>query len=53
MYKRKQVDLLAKRMTEANNPFIQFIVGPRQTGKTTMFVQALEEFLLDEVPLFD
>ncbi len=41
MFKRKQVQLLAERIAEAKNPLIQFIVGPRQTGKTTMFVQAL------------
>ncbi len=41
MFERKQVQLLSSRMAEARNPFIQFIIGPRQTGKTTMFVQAL------------
>ena len=43
MFKRKQVKQLIERMTESNNQLIQFIIGPRQTGKTTMFVQALDE----------
>ena len=43
MFRRKNVDVLVSRLTEANNNLIQFIVGPRQTGKTTMFVQALED----------
>jgi uncharacterized protein len=47
MYRRKNVDVLVSRMIEANNPLIQFIVGPRQTGKTTMFVQALDEIDLE------
>ena len=41
MFERRQVQLLVERMGEAGNHLIQFIVGPRQTGKTTMFVQAL------------
>lgn len=42
MYQRSQVSLIAKRMLEANNPLIQVVVGPRQTGKSTMLSQAVK-----------
>lgn len=42
MYQRSQVSLIAERMLEANNPLIQVIVGPRQTGKSTMLSQAVK-----------
>ena len=41
MFERHQVAVIAQRMRETNNPLMQFIIGPRQTGKSTMFVQAL------------
>ena len=42
MFKRKLVTQLAERMREPRR-FIQIVVGPRQTGKTTAVSQALEE----------
>ena len=42
MFKRKLVERLIERMTEPRR-FIQIVVGPRQTGKTTAVTQALEE----------
>lgn len=41
MYERPQVSVIARRMTEWDNPLMQVIVGPRQTGKSTMLSQAL------------
>jgi predicted AAA+ superfamily ATPase len=41
MYKRKLVGQLEERMREKRR-FIQIIVGPRQTGKTTALTQALD-----------
>ena len=46
MFERKDVNLIAKRMEEPKNNLIQFIIGPRQTGKTTMFTQALKHIKL-------
>ena len=43
MFKRKQVALLTKRLSEPNNPLIQVVAGPRQTGKSTLIAQALED----------
>ena len=42
MFKRKLVPQLIQRLTEPRR-FIQIVVGPRQTGKTTVVLQALEE----------
>jgi len=42
MYVRKLVSLLVERMSEPRK-FIQIVVGPRQTGKTTAVLQALED----------
>lgn len=42
MYERSQVKTIAQRIEEADNPLIQVVVGPRQTGKSTMIAQALE-----------
>jgi len=42
MYKRKLVSQLADRLKEPRR-FIQIVVGPRQTGKTTAVLQTLEE----------
>lgn len=41
MFERSQVALIASRTEEKNNPLIQVVVGPRQTGKSTMLSQAL------------
>lgn len=41
MFERSQVDTVANRIVERDSPYIQVIVGPRQTGKTTMISQAL------------
>jgi predicted AAA+ superfamily ATPase len=42
MFKRKLVSQLIERLEEPRS-FIQIVVGPRQTGKTTAVLQALEE----------
>lgn len=42
MYERLQVSLIRERMAETDNPLIQVVVGPRQTGKSTMIAQALD-----------
>lgn len=41
MFEREQVAVIRERMTEPRNPLIQVVVGPRQTGKSTMIAQAL------------
>ncbi len=41
MFERSQVSVIAHRMGETKNPFMQVLVGPRQTGKSTMLKQAL------------
>lgn len=43
MYQRRQVPVIAQRMQEADNPLIQVVAGPRQTGKSTMITQALDQ----------
>lgn len=40
MYERSQVETIAARMQETDNHLMQVIVGPRQTGKSTMLAQA-------------
>jgi len=42
MFKRKIVSQLISRLNEPRQ-FIQIVVGPRQTGKTTAVLQALKE----------
>ena len=42
MFKRKLVTQLVNRLNEPRR-FIQIVVGPRQTGKTTAVLQALKE----------
>ena len=42
MFKRKLVSQLIDRLNEPRR-FIQIVVGPRQTGKTTAVTQALRE----------
>ncbi len=46
MYQRGQVRTIAERMQEEDNPLMQVVVGPRQTGKSTMISQALEQVSL-------
>lgn len=41
MYERLQVATISERMAERDNPLLQVVVGPRQTGKSTMIAQAL------------
>lgn len=41
MYERAQVQTISNRMSELENPLLQVVVGPRQTGKSTMVAQAL------------
>ena len=43
MYQRDKVALIKQRLLEEDNPLIQVVVGPRQTGKSTMIGQALDE----------
>ena len=45
MFKRKLVSQLAQRLAEPRR-FIQIVVGPRQTGKTTAVMQTLDELNL-------
>lgn len=42
MYRRLLVDTLVKRIHEPRQ-FIQMLIGPRQTGKSTAIKQALQE----------
>ena len=41
MFQRAQVDILSGRLSEPNIWTMQFVVGPRQTGKSTILAQAL------------
>ena len=41
MFERHYVKTIVDRISEANNPLMQVVVGPRQTGKSTMLGQAL------------
>jgi predicted AAA+ superfamily ATPase len=45
MFERKLAGQLQKRMREQRR-FIQIVIGPRQTGKTTAISQALESLLI-------
>lgn len=42
MYERRQVQVIRTRMAEVDNPLLQVVVGPRQTGKSTMLSQGLK-----------
>ena len=42
MFKRELVSQLINRLNEPRR-FVQIVVGPRQTGKTTAVLQALED----------
>lgn len=42
MFERSQVNTIRERMRESDNLLIQVVVGPRQTGKSTMIAQALQ-----------
>ena len=41
MFERHYVKTIVDRISETNNPLMQVVVGPRQTGKSTMLGQAL------------
>lgn len=41
MFERNQVSTLVSRLAESNNPLLEVVVGPRQTGKSTILAQAL------------
>jgi len=45
MYKRMLADQLKKRMKEKRR-FMQIVIGPRQTGKTTAILQAIESLII-------
>ena len=45
MFKRKLVSQLSQRIKEKRH-FIQIVIGPRQTGKTTAVTQAVKEIKL-------
>ncbi|MCL2152182.1 MAG: ATP-binding protein [Oscillospiraceae bacterium] len=47
MFKRILVSQLTERLNEPRR-FIQIVVGPRQTGKTTAVLQALEELNIQQ-----
>lgn len=47
MFQRHQVQTIAARMVEDGSPLIQVVVGPRQTGKSTMLSQTLESVDLE------
>lgn len=47
MFQRALVAQLAQRLREPRK-FIQIVVGPRQTGKTTAVVQALEQLTVQQ-----
>ena len=47
MYERGQVETIVRRIAERENPLMQVIVGPRQTGKSTMLTQALAKVDLE------
>ena len=43
VFQRKIVEAVAARTREDDNPLIQVVAGPRQTGKSTAIAQALEK----------
>lgn len=49
-FQRAQVDVLSRRLTEAPSRIVA-LFGPRQTGKTTIVRQALQEITQDSVYL--
>lgn len=49
MYQRALVGELHKRMSESDNPLLQVLVGPRQTGKSTALTQALTDITLPQL----
>ena len=49
-FQRTQVDILSRRLTEAPSRIIA-VFGPRQTGKTTIVRQALQEITQDSLYL--
>lgn len=47
MYQRSQVDTLVDRLLERDIWTMQLVVGPRQTGKSTMLAQALDKVSIE------
>lgn len=43
MFERHYVNQIVQRINELDNPLMQVVVGPRQTGKSTMLAQALSK----------
>lgn len=43
MFQRDQVSVIVQRIQETDNPLMQAVAGPRQTGKSTMIAQALAQ----------
>ena len=48
MFERSYVDTIVERIAEENNPLMQVVVGPRQTGKSTMLGQALAKLNMEQ-----
>ena len=48
MFERSYVDTIVERIAEENNPLMQVVVGPRQTGKSTMLGQALAKMDMEQ-----
>lgn len=48
MYRRHQVDLLSERLLQGESR-IQILSGPRQTGKTTIATQVMEDLRIREI----
>lgn len=44
MFQRKIVEIIAARMREDDNPLIQVVAGPHQTGKSTAIAQTPAEW---------
>lgn len=48
MFERRYVKKIVDRLNELDNPLMQVVVGPRQTGKSTMLVQALAKIDIEQ-----
>lgn len=48
MFERHYVNTIVDRVGELDNPLMQVVVGPRQTGKSTMLSQALARLDLEQ-----
>ena len=49
MFERHYVDTIVDRVKELDNPLMQVVVGPRQTGKSTMLSQALARLDMEQL----